>query len=397
VGHVSVVQDRVQDAIPGLIQDDQSGGQTAQAGGILASQHLAAFIRAGYIRAERPLDDEQIQPASLDLRLGPVAYRVRASFLPSETTRVERKIAELKVREVDLSAPAVLEKGSVYIVPLQEELQLPPTISGKSNPKSTTGRLDIFTRLITDWGSAFERVPPGYSGKLYVEIFPRTFDIQVQQGTRLNQLRLVQGTIETSDRGLSELHARETLLYLEDDRPAEATIDQGLWISVDVRGEDCSELIGYRARRYAPVVDLSQVGHYDPSEFWEPIARPASGYLILDPDDFYILASRERIRVPPSVAAEMIGYDPIVGEFRVHYAGFFDPGFGYGSDDIRGTRAVLEVRSYGVPFVLEDGQPIGRLVYERLLAQPGKVYGVGIGSSYQSQGLALSKQFRRPD
>jgi dCTP deaminase len=276
-----------------------------------------------------------------------------------------------------------------------EELILPAKISGKANPKSTTGRLDIFTRLITDHGTEFEHIKAGYRGKLYVEIVPRTFSILVHEGTKLNQIRFVRGEPPPSDKKLAELDHMETLVYLENDVPDEAMISKGLWISIDLEAGGGSELIGYKAKSHAPLIDLDKVRYYDPLEFWEPIGSPKSKNIILNPDDFYILVSKQKIRVPTNFAAEMVAYDPSVGEFRIHYAGFFDPGFGYGKNDIKGTRAVLEVRSHEVPFVLEDGQIIGRLIYERLLDIPEKIYGEGIGSSYQSQGLSLSKQFKK--
>lgn len=368
--------------------------QTAFTTGILPSQAIEDLIRAGHISAAAPICPDQVQPSSLDLRLGSSAYRVRASFLSSRNSRVTDKLAEYQLYEVDLSRPAVLERGCVYVAPVMEALKLPAAISGKANPKSTTGRLDIFTRLITDYGSEFERVPAGYKGPLYTEIVPRSFSVLAREGTRLNQLRLRRGSPVPSDAGITRLHEEETLVYTGDESPGEANIAKGLWLSVDIEGDDNSEIIGYRARKHTPLIDLSRVNHYDPAEFWEPIGRTTARKLILDPEDFYILASREKVRIPPGYAAEMVPYDPSVGEFRIHYAGFFDPGFGYGTDDIKGTRAVLEVRSHEVPFVLEDGQVVGRLVFERLLGVPAKVYGQDIGSSYQRQGLALSRQFR---
>lgn len=362
--------------------------------GVLPSQKILELLESKAVTGEEALGSEQVQPASLDLRLGPVGYRVRASALPGEGSTVAQKVKDLLMHEIDLRKSAVLEKGCVYIVPLLEELNLPRGISGKANPKSTTGRLDVFTRLITDYGTEFERVKAGYKGKLYVEIVPRTFSVLVRAGTKLNQLRFIRGTPPPSDTKLDALHQKETLVYLGDDQPADPMISKGLWISIDLQGSH-AELVGYRARHHAPLIDLGVVGEYDPAEFWEPIRPPKKRGLILNPDDFYILVSKEKVRVPPDFAAEMVAYDPSVGEFRIHYAGFFDPGFGYGSDDIKGTPAVLEVRSHEVPFLLEDGQIVGRLIYERLLAVPDKIYGQGIGSSYQSQGLSLSKQFRR--
>jgi dCTP deaminase len=364
--------------------------------GILPCQSIEELIAAGHIAGDPPIAPEQVQPSSLDLRIGPVAYRIRASFLSSRNARVIDKLQENHLYKLDLTQPAVLERGCAYIAPLMEEMNLPADISGKANPKSTTGRLDVFTRLITDYGSEFERVPEGYKGKLYTEIVPRTFSIVVEQGTRLNQLRLRRGNPLPSDTELERLHEQETLVYTENESPADAVISKkSLWLSVDLSGDESSDIIGYKARHNTPLIDLNRINHYEPLEYWEPIHRTKSRSLVLDPNDFYILASKERVRIPHSFAAEMVPYDPSVGEFRIHYAGFFDPGFGYGADDIKGTHAVLEVRSHEVPFLLEDGQVVGRLVFERLLSVPTKIYGQGIGSSYQHQRLALSKQFRR--
>jgi dCTP deaminase len=364
--------------------------------GILPSQSIEELIAAGHITGDPAVAPEQIQPSSLDLRIGPVAYRIRASFLSSRNARVIDKLHDNHLYKIDLTRPAVLERGCAYMAPLIEELNLPADISGKANPKSTTGRLDVFTRLITDYGSEFERVPAGYKGKLYTEIVPRTFSIVVGQGVRLNQLRLRRGNPPPSDTELARLHEQETLVYNENESPADALIaNKSLWLSVDLSGDESSPVIGYKARHNTGLIDLGRINHYDPLDYWEPIHRTRSRTLVLDPNDFYILASKERVRIPQTFAAEMVPYDPSVGEFRIHYAGFFDPGFGYGADDIKGTHAVLEVRSHEVPFLLEDGQVVGRLVFERLLTAPTKVYGQGIGSSYQHQRLALSKQFKR--
>jgi dCTP deaminase len=333
--------------------------------GVIPSQKIEELVREGALGAAEPIDADQIQPSSIDLRLGSVAYRVRASFLPSRESTVARKLKEFTLHELDLTRPAVLEKGCVYIVPLMEELELPPDVSGKVNPKSSTGRLDIFTRAITDYGRQFEFVPAGYRGRLYAEVVPRTFSIKVRQGTRLSQLRLSRG------------------------QAAAAEPDRILRLSIDLSEQ---EIIGYRAKKHASLIDLEKIDHYDPSEFWDTIYRTKNRDLVLDPEDFYILASKERVQIPPDYAAEMVPYDTSVGEFRIHYAGFFDPGFGYGVD---GTRAVLEVRSHEVPFLLEDGQEVGSLVFERLMCPPAKLYGQGIGSNYQKQGLALSKHFRK--
>ena len=362
--------------------------------GILPYQDIVKLVSGGRINAVSAIDDAQIQPASLDLRLGTTAWRVRASFLPGKDTPVAAKIERMMMHKIDLTQPTVFEKGCVYIAELMEELRLPADISGKSNPKSSTGRLDIFTRLIADGGTEFESVPEGYRGKLYLEIVPRTFSVLARQGARLNQMRFVRGNPPPSDQKLDELNSMDAIVYSDADTPMTAIVNDGLWISVDLEGDENNGVVGYRAKQHAPLIDLARVNHYDPAEFWEPLKSEAHRSLVLNPDDFYILMSRERIRIPPSFAASMVPYDPSVGECRIHYAGFFDPGFGYGNNDVNGARAVLEVRSHEVPFLIEHGQGVGRLIYERLLGKPERLYGVNIGSNYQAQGLKLSKQFK---
>ncbi|WP_366556298.1 2'-deoxycytidine 5'-triphosphate deaminase [Aquibaculum sediminis] len=356
--------------------------------GILPSQAIRALIESREITSPHPGLAEQVQPASLDLRLGPLAYRVRASFLPGPGRKVAERIDELAMHEIDLRRGAVLETGCVYIVPLQERLALNGRIAGMANPKSSTGRLNVFTRLIVDEAGAFDMVPAGYQGPLYAEIAPNAFPILVREGARLNQLRLRRGSPNVGDRALEKLHEEVGLLGDE----AAAQIRKGLVFTVDLQATEGAP-VGYRAKSHTGVIDLDRIGHYDPRDFWEALPGSRRGDLILDPDEFYILASRESVRIPPAYAAEMIPYDTQIGEFRVHYAGFFDPGFGWKAERA-GTRAVLEVRSHEVPFVLEHGQAVGRLVYERLAAEPDQLYGAGIGSSYHSQGLTLSKHFR---
>ena len=367
--------------------------------GVLPSQNIRDYISSGRIAPRKGLhaeiSEDQIQPASLDLRLGEVAWRVRASFLPGKGATVEKKVQDLKMSEVDLTRPAVFERNCVYIVPLVEELVLPDDVSAKCNPKSTTGRLDIFTRLITDYCEDFEWVRNGYRGRLYAEVVPRTFSVVLQAGMKLSQLRLLLGDPSSDDRSLRALDRRHGLVYMTEDNRAEAEIEEGLWIRVSTYAENPAEPVAYKAKSNAPVIDLSKVSHYDADDFWEVIYPPRNGSLILDPGAFYIIASKERVRVPPEFAAEMVALETSVGEFRIHYAGFFDPGFGFGlNDDIKGTRAVLEVRAHEVPFQMEDGQAVGRLYYMHLLASPDKIYGSKIGSSYQGQALALSKQFK---
>jgi dCTP deaminase len=376
---------------PGLSEETQ-----ARTTGILPSQEISRLISRGHIIATPDINSEHIQPASLDLRLGDVAHRVRASFLPGPNSTVEAKIKELRMTRFDLTGAPVFEKDCVYIVPLVEELCLPQSISGKANPKSTTGRLDIFTRLITDYGTVYDRVPPGYKGKIYAEIASRTFTVGIRAGMRLSQLRFVRGNPDPRDASLlKRLDEEEPLVYIDDDTPVKATIDRGLRITINLEAAETGDVVAYKARRNAPFIELDKINHYSSGDFWERQYENVSKSLILDPGDFYILASRERVRVPPDYAAEMVPFDPSDGEFRIHYAGFFDPGFGYGSSDIKGTRAVLEVRAHEVPFLIEHGQLVGRLNYMPLLCRPDKIYGTNIGSSYQHQALTLSKQFRK--
>ncbi|MBV9557777.1 MAG: 2'-deoxycytidine 5'-triphosphate deaminase [Pseudolabrys sp.] len=358
--------------------------------GILPDRMIAELGKGGGIIAAREFASDQIQPASLDLRLGNVAYRVRASFLPGPNGTVGRRIADLKLHEIPLSSNgAVLETGCVYIVPLMESLALPMDVSASANPKSSTGRLDIFTRVIADSMRGFDRIEAGYRGPLYAEISPRTFPILVREGSRLSQIRFRRGSALLDSAELNALHIRERLVD-----SADADVSQGVAVGVDLAGLGPDKLVGYRAKRHTGVVDVERRDGYSVDDFWEPISSRPDRSLILDPDEFYILASKEAVQVPPDYACEMVPFDPLVGEFRVHYAGFFDPGFGYAGAGGKGSRAVLEVRSREVPFILEHGQIVGRLVYEKMMSRPEKLYGQGIGSNYQAQNLKLSKHFK---
>ncbi len=359
--------------------------------GVLPSQALTQLIRRGEIKAREPISDDQIQPASLDLRLGPRAYRVRASFLPGKRSTVTQRLHSLAMHEIDITHGAVLEKGCVYIVPLLESLNLSPDLSACGNPKSSTGRLDVFTRLITDYGSEFDQVRPGYWGALYAEIAPRTFSVLVRKGSRLGQLRVRRGQPPMLEDVLRRLQQEHRLVH---DGLEEHDIKRGVPVRVDVVGDPDNGLIGYRANNHAGLIDIDKKHHYPIEDFWEPVYRRNGSGLILDPGEFYILASMDPVRVPAGYAAEMLAYDTLVGEFRVHYAGFFDPGFGDPDAGGQGARAVLEVRSFEVPFVIEHGQIVGRLVYEPLTESPVKVYGQDLNSHYQRQGLQLSKHFR---
>ncbi len=353
--------------------------------GVLPIQDLRALVASGAIGGNPAILPDQLQPASLDLRLGTIAYRVRASFLVGKDT-VAGRIAEFEMHRIDLSQGAVLEKGCVYVIPLMEHLDLPSNITAVANAKSSTGRLDLLTRCITDGGVEFDRIARGYKGPLYAEVCPKSFSVLVRAGQRLNQIRFRRGQAALDDKALEVLHKSQTLVS------GDAVISDGLGFSVDLRPTS-GDLVGYRAKPHTGVVDIAKIGHYPAADFWEEI-HTTSGRIILDPGAFYILVSREAVTIPPDYAAEMAPYLAMAGEFRVHYAGFFDPGFGFAAAGGAGSRGVLEVRCHEAPFVLEHGQVVGRLVYEKMAARPDTVYGADISSNYQGQGLKLAKQFR---
>ena len=354
--------------------------------GVLTDEEIRDMIANGGIRAIRDIEAGQIQPASLDLRLGTTAYRVRASFLAGKGRTVDARLDDFTMHSVDLTEGAVLEKGCVYVVPLLESLTLPNGTSGAASAKSSIGRLDLLTRIITDNGTEFDRVPDGYDGPLYVEICPQSFSVIATTGQMLNQIIFRRGQTVISDNDLKALHAKSPIVS------GDAVISGGLGFSVDLKPES-GTLVGYRAKPHTGVIDLGKLAYYDPKDFWEDV-RTDTGWIILDPGAFYILVSRESIVIPPDHAAEMAPYIAMVGEFRVHYAGFFDPGFGHAAAGGSGSRGVLEVRCHEAPFVLEHGQVVGRLVYERMSEEPQTLYGREIASNYQGQGLKLSKHFR---
>ena len=359
--------------------------------GVLNAEQIAEQIATGAITLARPLQARQVQPASIDLTIAKRGWRVRASFLPPPGRSVAERLADgLAMQEIDLSKGAVLERGCVYLVELAERLRLPADIAAAANPKSSTGRIDVFVRLVADGANgrrvAFDEIPAGYVGPLYAEISPRTFSVLAREGSSLNQLRLKRGTPRLDDAALAALHAREKLI------DGHADIDGGIGLSVDLSASKGP--IGWRARRHAALIDVDAVGALEAEDYFEAIAAPKSGFIILDPDEFYILASREALSIPPDFAAEMTPISPGLGEFRVHYAGFFDPGFGWSESGPNGSRAVLEVRSHDAAFVLEHGQLVARLVYEKMEARPARLYGAGVASNYQGQGLKLSKHFR---
>ena len=393
--------------------------------GVLPIQKLKLLSETGVISSDdaHPILEDQYQPNSIDLRLGEIAYRVRSSFLPENET-VEQKLERLQQYQFSLKGGAVLEENAVYIIPLLERLNLPkshyaynngPKISGeginngdtirlfaqenlsaKANPKSSTGRLDVFTRVITDYSHRFEEITPGYQGPLYVEVVPKSFPIKVKTGQRLNQLRIRHGFEVLSDQDLLRIHDQEPILFDDTSQAmpiGTLKVNKGLFMSVHLEGKE-GEIIGYKAKKHSNFIDYEKIGHYPVNEFWEPILAGTDSMVILEPESFYIFASKERIRVPAKLACEMMAYDTGSGELRTHYAGFFDSGFG-GSVEDGGARAVLEVRSHDVPFLIEDGQTLFSMQFEPNSEQPKMTYGSELKSNYQGQDLKLGKHFKK--
>jgi len=394
--------------------------------GIIPVQKLKLLCDAGIIKGSEghPIEGNQFQPNSIDLRLGEVAHRVRCSFLP-ENEKVNEKIDKLHQYTFSIRDGAILEPNCVYIIPLLEELDLPvgnytsqrklfngdgqisefqllseENLSAKANPKSTTGRLDIFTRVITDYSHRFEEIVPGYKGKLYLEVVPKSFPIKVRTGHRLNQLRVRHGYTTLSDQDLLRIQNTDPILFDGSGHPLsieEIKVKNGLFLSVNLQtdGSNTDDIVGYKARKHRDMIDLDLINHYEADDFWEPIYNRKGDHLILEPEAFYIFASRERCRIPAQLAAEMIAYDTGSGELRTHYAGFFDSGFGGTASD-GGARAVLEVRSHDVPFLIEDGQTFCSMKFEPNTEIPKFIYGTEISSNYQGQGLKLGKHFKQP-
>jgi dCTP deaminase len=365
--------------------------------GILPVQSLRAAAATGVIESGKfKIPDSSFQPASLDLRLGDRAYRLRCSFLPHDTL-VQAKLSDFVMGEIPLRDGGILERNRPYLIPLIEELRLPQHIYGKTNPRSSTGRLDIFTRVITDHSHRFDEIRPGYHGKLFLEVASRSFPIHVKEGLSLNQLRLIHGEYKPTDQAILDFHNRTPLIFV-DGEPAkhdELTAADGLFLSIDATGDE-NNFVGYKAKKNTDLLDLCAVGKYNAERFWEPVFGERKHRLVLEPEDLYLLLSAERVRIPPELAAEMIAYDPTSGELRTHYAGFFDPGFGYDTHGLlKGARAVMEVRAHDVPFMVEDRQKVCKLEFQRMAEPPSILYGPEIGSSYQYQELTLSKQFRR--
>jgi dCTP deaminase len=363
--------------------------------GVIPRQGIRALIDAQQVHADGGVPDTSLQPASLDLRLGDTAYRLRCSFLPGSRA-VRDKLREYQMGEIDLTRGAVLEQGRPYLIPLQEGLRLPAPVRGRANPRSSTGRLDIFTRLVTDHGQHFDEVPPGYAGELFLEVVPRSFTIKVRAGLTLNQLRFITGSPRLDDPSLKKAHLREPIVFPgpKVDPGERAWVSDGVFLSVDLSGQG-RRFVGYRARKSSALLDLEKQNAYEVDDFWERVQPNSFGRLILEPEEFYLLVSRERVRVPPALAAEMAAYDPTSGELRTHYAGFFDPGFGdVAGTEPPGTHAVLEVRAHDVSFALEHGQRLCKLTFEHMSERPEATYGAALGSRYQRQYLALGRQFK---
>jgi dCTP deaminase len=371
-------------------------GANGGAGGVLPAQRLREAIANGWIVAgEWRIPEESVQPASVDLRLGDRAWVLRCSFLPDSESTVEQKVADLAFEQIDLRDGATLERDRPYLVPLIEELRLPDGVRAKTNPKSSTGRLDVFTRVLTDRSHRFDEIAAGYSGRLYLEVVPRTFAIRVKTGLALNQVRLIDGDGRLSDGELLRLHGDVPLLF-RDDRPlapSSLSLGEGLFLGLDASG-GLDSTVGYRAKKNSLPIDLTKVGALRWQDYWEPVHPEAKQRIVLEPEVFYLLLSAEGVSIPPSYAAEMLAYDPTAGELRTHYAGFFDPGFGFSrSGTLGGSRAALEVRARDVSFMVEHGQPVCKLAFERMAEEPDVLYGEDVNSNYQGQQTMLSKHF----
>jgi dCTP deaminase len=366
--------------------------------GVLPGQFIEQAIRAGYIDAGRfKVPGANVQPASLDLRLGERALRIRCSFLPGSDS-VERKLKDYVLDEIDLRGDgAMLEARCPYLVELKERLDLPAGLRGKANPKSSTGRIDVFTRVITDYSDRFDEVAAGYSGPLYLEVVPLSFAVRVKEDLTLNQLRLSLGRPWLSDDEVRAAHAELPILYRRGHPVPEEklVLSDGLFLGLDLHGDERGQ-VGHSTRDSAPLLDLTTLEPAEPAPFWDPVFREEGDRLVLSPRRFYLLMSAESVCIPPTLAAEMTAYDPTSGELRTHYAGFFDPGFGFDErGSFRGSRAALEVRAHDVPFMVENGQAVCKLTFERMLEEPTALYGSGIGSSYQQQEETLSRYFKR--
>ena len=367
-----------------------------ETGGILPTRWLREAANDDVIFTERyKIPEANFQPATLDLRLGETAHRLRCSFLPDSSSVME-KLADLGMEEIDLRDGAILERNRPYLIPLIEEMRLPDYIQAKTNPRSSTGRLDIFTRVITDHSHKFDEIASGYQGRLYLEVVSRSFTIKVQTGLSLNQLRLFKGDPRCQPGEVRQLHREQPVVLARGgqiDQLSEPGDDNSVNLGVDLIGHPNG--VGYRAKKNSNLLDLSRRDYYDPGDYWEAVVAEKTNRIVLEPEEFYLLTAAESVRVPPEYAVEMTAFDPSSGELRTHYAGFFDPGFGFGDNGkLTGVQPVMEVRAHDVPFMIEHGQKVCTLTYEKMLEAPDKLYGPKIGSSYQGAGLVLSGHFK---
>ncbi|MCA8956797.1 MAG: 2'-deoxycytidine 5'-triphosphate deaminase [Planctomycetes bacterium] len=363
--------------------------------GILVYQQIRDLVASGCLSSNPAISPAQIQPSSLDLRLATRGYRVRSGFLP-ERCSVSERLEETTLYAFDLTDGAILEKGNCYVIPLLEQIVEPLPYEIRANPKSSTGRLDLFTRVLVDHHGRFEQVPPGYVGPMFLEVVPRSFPVRVRTGLSLCQIRFSTGHAVLTDDELRAEYARRPLLLDDHGAPIpldQARIDNGLCMGVAIQRDlDLRSHIGFVARRYTGVLDMAADNQHEHHEFFELIHEPVNHRYIVEPEEFYIFASKERIRVPRHLAAEMAPYEIGIAELRTNYAGFFDNGFG----GEHGTRAVLEVRPHDVPFLVEDGQVFFKLRFFKTSEAPQVAYGdAKLESHYQGQGLKLSKHFRQ--
>ncbi|MDA1284586.1 MAG: 2'-deoxycytidine 5'-triphosphate deaminase [Proteobacteria bacterium] len=329
---------------------------------ILIKKNIEELIKKKIILITSSFNKSQIQPASLDLTLSSNCYRIKASFIPNNK-KVSQLIESLALSKINLNNENLLEKNCIYLCELNEHLNLNNAYSAKSNPKSTTGRLDIFTRLITDYGKEYDVVDRGYNGKLYLEIIPQSFSIIVKKGLSLNQIRFYKDHLIIN----SFIKSQDISIYIKK-----------------------NEICAYKAIKNTSAINLNKLNHYKINDFWETII-PKNNNFIIEKDEFYILRSLENIKIKDTIAAELEPFGDNFGNFRVHYAGFFDPGFG---NNKLGTPAVFELRAYDTPFYVENKQKVARLNFYKLIEKSINTYGKKIKSNYHNQKLKLAKQFK---
>ena len=349
------------------------------------------------ITADTALCDDQIQMASIDLSLKGPVYGMRASGLPrrGETVRSRIDASAKTGYTFNLTGEdKLLSRRQTYIIPLNEGLKLPPGFAARFSPKSSTGRVDVLARILADGIPHFDSVPAeGYRGPLYLEVTPLSCDILLRSGQSLMQMRLRQGDSLVSANDLVTLQAEKGIVWGKDGKPIApeklSLAEHGLYMHVDLD----RDIVGFMARD--PILaelSFAKSDFYDPYDFWEPITRPKGGSIVLNPGRFYLLATKERVKVPSNICGDIAAYDASTGEFRTHYAGFFDPGFGGSKPEERGTVGVMEVRGREIPFELQDNQPVCRMDFQWLDEVPNRLYGAG--NNYTGEQPSLGKFFR---